>query len=81
MADEPENLVLQILRRVEMRLTTMETKLDRVVEDVHGLKVRMTHVEEGLAGVNRRLDRIDERVDRIERRLELADHPYGGVRE
>lgn len=81
MADEPDNLVLQILRRVEMRLTTMEPKLDRVVEDVHGSKVRMTHVEEGLAGVNRRLDRIDERVDRIERRLELADHPYGGVRE
>lgn len=74
MADEPDNLVLHMLPK-------MDAKLDRVVEDMHGMKVRMTHVEEGLAGVNRRLDRIEERVDRIERRLELADHPYGGVRE
>ncbi|QTN18570.1 hypothetical protein HZ989_09895 [Brevundimonas sp. AJA228-03] len=81
MVDEPDNLVLQILRRVEIRLTAIETKLDRVGEDVHGLKIRMTHVEEGLAGVNRRLDRIEERVDRIEKRLDLVDHPYGGVRE
>jgi archaellum component FlaC len=74
MADEPDNLVLQMLRR-------MDTKLDRVIDDLGDLKVRMTHVEEGLAGVNRRLDRLETRVDRIEKRLDLVDHPYGGVRE
>ena len=73
MAEEPDNLVLQLLRR-------MDTKLDRVLEDVSDLKVRMTHVEEGLAGVNRRLDRLEARVDRIEQRLDLVS-PYGGVRE
>lgn len=81
MADEPDNLVLQILRRVEQRLTAIETRMDRVGEDVQDMKVRLTHVEEGLAGVNRRLDRIDTRLDRTERRLELTDNPYGGVRE
>ncbi len=74
MAEEPENLTLQLLRR-------MDTKLDRVLQDVQDLKVRMTHVEEGLAGVNRRLDRLEMRVDRIDQRLELADNPYPGVRE
>lgn len=74
MAEEPDNIVLTLLRR-------MDGKLDRVLEDVSDLKVRMTHVEEGLAGVNRRLDRLETRVDRIEKRLDLADHPYGGVRE
>ena len=73
MAEEPDNLVLQLLRR-------MDTKLDRVLEDVSDLKVRMTHVVEGLAGVNRRLDRLEARVDRIEQRLDLVS-PYGGVRE
>ena len=73
MAEEPDNLVLQLLRR-------MDTKLDRVLEDVSDLKVRMTHVEEGLAGVNRRLDRLEARVDRIEQRPDLVS-PYGGVRE
>ncbi len=66
MADEPDNLVLNMLRRID-------GKMDRVIDDVHDLKVRMSSVEEGLAGVNRRLDRMDLRVDRIERRLELTD--------
>jgi archaellum component FlaC len=74
MAEEPDNIVLALLRR-------MDGKLDRVVDDLSDLKVRMTHVEEGLAGVNRRLDRLESRVDRIEKRLDLVDHPYGGVRE
>jgi len=66
MAVEPDNLVLQMLRRID-------GKVDRVLEDVQDLKIRMTHVEEGLAGVNRRIDRVEIRLDRIERRLELAD--------
>jgi len=66
MADEPDNLVLQMLRR-------MDAKFDRMSDDLQDIKVRMTHVEEGMAGVNRRLDRLEVRVDRIERRLELSD--------
>ena len=69
MADEPDNLVLQLLRRVE-------GKVDRVIDDIHDLKVRLTAVEEALAGVNRRLDRLETRVDRIERRLDLSDAPH-----
>ena len=65
MADDPDNLVLTLLRRVD-------SKLDRVIDDVQDLKVRMTAVEEGLAGVNRRLDRIEIRVERVERRLDLV---------
>ena len=63
---EPENLVLHHLRSID-------AKLDLVRADVHDLKVRMTHMEEGLAGVNRRLDRADERLDRIEKRMGLVD--------
>jgi predicted nucleic acid-binding Zn-ribbon protein len=53
----------------------MDQKLDRLIDDVSALKVRVTSVEEGLAGVNRRLDRFEARMDRVERRLDLADHP------
>jgi hypothetical protein len=72
-AEEPDNLVLQYLRRID-------TKVDRVIEDVQDLKLRMTAVEEGLAVVNRRIDRVEHRLDRIEKRLELVDS-YPGVRE
>jgi archaellum component FlaC len=74
MAEEPDSLTLRILR-------SMDQKLDRVIEDVQDLKIRMTGVEEGLAGVNRRLDRVEGRLDRIEKRLDLVDHPFDGVRE
>jgi len=74
MAEEPDNLVLQMLRR-------MDAKLHRVGEDIRDLKVRMSSLEENAAVVNRRLDRIEDRLDRIEKRLDLVDSPYGGVRE
>ena len=70
MADAPDNLVLQYLRR-------HDTKLDRIIDEITDLKLRMTNVEErvaqvelSIAGVNRWIDRIESRLDRIERRLD-----------
>ncbi|HMM93012.1 hypothetical protein [Bradyrhizobium sp.] len=68
MAVEPDNILLQHMRR-------FDEKLDRVVDEMLDVKVRSTAVEEGLAGINRRLDRLEMRVERIERRLDLVDHP------
>ncbi len=57
MVDAPDNLIFEYLRR-------LDTKLDRVIEDIGDLKIRMTAVEEriaqvelSIAGVNRRVDR------------------------
>jgi archaellum component FlaC len=69
MADEPDSILLQYMRR-------FDEKLDRVVDEMLDVKVRLTAVEEGLAGVNRRLDRLELRVERIERRLDLVDQPH-----
>ncbi len=66
MADDPDNLVLQMLRRIDRNVSEMR-------EDVRNLQVRVTHLEEGMAALNRRMDRFDLRLDRIERRLELSD--------
>jgi hypothetical protein len=59
---ESDNIVLQYLRR-------FEEKLDRVIVDLHDVKVRLTGVEESIVGVQRRIDRVEERLERIERRL------------
>ena len=75
MAEETDSLLLEYMRRFDRRLTDFDMKLDRVLDDVHGLKVRMTAVEENLAGVQRRIDRTEERLERIERRLDLVDSP------
>ena len=66
MAKEPDNLTLKILRR-------LDEKTDRLLDDMHDVKIRMTAVEEALAGVHRRMDRLDERLERVERRLDLAE--------
>ena len=66
MAEQADSLVLKMLRR-------LDEKCDRLLDDMQGLKVRMTAVEEGLAGVHRRMDRMDERLNRVERRLDLAE--------
>lgn len=67
MAEEPDNLVLSYLRRID-------EKMDRLVDDMHDIKVRLTAVEEGLVGVQRRVDRMESRLDRVERRLDLVEH-------
>lgn len=69
MASEPDNILLQYMRR-------FDEKLDRVVDEMLDIKIRLTAVEEGLAGVNRRLDRLEQRIERIERRLDLVDQPH-----
>ena len=76
MADEPDNLILVMLRRIEGRSTDIETKIDRLIDDVSDLKVRTTNVEENLTVVHRRLDRIDARMDRVERRLGLIESAH-----
>ena len=69
MADQPDNIVLTILRKIDLRT-------ERMADDLQDLKMRVTAVEEGVAGVNRRLDRLEQRVERIEKRLELSDAPH-----
>ena len=66
MTDEPDNMVLVLLRRLDQRT-------ERIAEDLHELQVRMTGIEDGLTGVNRCIGRLEQRVERIERRLDLVD--------
>ena len=61
---------LAILRRLDERT-------ERMAEDLHDLKVRLSSVEANLAAMNRRMDRFDAGLERVERRLELADAPAG----
>lgn len=73
MGEETDNLILEHLRAFRAQLGSMDAKLDLVRADVHDLKVRMSHVEEGIGGINRRIDRVEERLDRIEKRIGLVD--------
>jgi archaellum component FlaC len=80
MSDAPDNLILVMLRRID-------AKIDRVIDDVADLKLRMTSVERqigeirlelagtrvDMSSMSARMDRMDARLERIERRLDLVD--------
>ena len=66
MADEPDNLVLRAIRR-------MDEKLDRLIEDIREIKTRLGFIEQQYASVSSRVDRIEFRLDRIEKRLDLVE--------
>jgi len=83
MAEQPDNMVVVYLRR-------LDEKFDRTAADIGDMKTSVTNIEErmgqfdlrlaqvdiSIAGVNRRIDRIETRLDRIERRFDLVDQPH-----
>ena len=75
MSDRPESLVLHRLDVIHRQNNRILEGVDRLTDEVRGLKVRTTAVEEAVVGSNRRMDRMEERSDRIERRLDLAEAP------
>jgi hypothetical protein len=73
MADEPENMVVAWMRR-------LDAKFDRMTEEMREIKIRLTAAETAIvavatsaAGLQRSMDRLNDRVERIERRLDLID--------
>jgi predicted nucleic acid-binding Zn-ribbon protein len=75
MADEPDNLVLEILRRLQADIS--ELKAGQQTANVH-----LAAIENHMAGfhltVSAHSDEIaglKRRIERIERRLELSDAP------
>ena len=72
MADEPDNLILVYLRRID-------GKVDRLAEDIGDLRNRVTSLDEqvvrirgDLVAMSFRIDGVRARLDRIERRLDLV---------
>ena len=67
MADETVTLTHEYLRR-------MDAKLDRLIDDIQGMKVRLTSLEENYGATSRRLDRIESDIAHIMKRLDPVLH-------
>ena len=73
MTDQPDKLVLTLLREMRGSLQRVEDKLDELVRRVSAVETNLAHVHVELAGHSARMDRMDNRLDRIEKRLGLID--------
>lgn len=65
MSDQPADLTLIMLRR-------LDEKLDRALFNLGEIKERIGLLEAQYASLSRRVDHIEGRLDRIERRLDIV---------
>ena len=70
MSGGADSIVLSYLRN-------LNSKFDRMADDIREIKGRVGALEERYASVSRRLDSLEFRIERIERRLELIGEPVG----
>lgn len=66
MADEPDNIILRYLRR-------MDEKIDGLRDDTREVKTRLGLLEQQYACLSSRVDRIEHRLNRMENRLDLVE--------
>jgi predicted nucleic acid-binding Zn-ribbon protein len=71
MSDEPDNLVLRYLRRIDERTGRLETDMQDVKERLSSLSLQVTLARGDITRLEQRMDRGEERFDRIEKRLGL----------
>jgi hypothetical protein len=71
--DQPDNIMLVLLRRLDERTERMAADLGNLKVRMSGLEGDVGHLRIAVAEVNSRLDRIERRVDRIERRLDIVE--------
>ena len=73
MTDETSNLIVEILRRLERRMDSLEARLGDVERQLILLRsdVHSLHGYQRLA--DERVASLEGRIDRIEKRLDLVD--------
>ena len=73
MADEPVNLVLELVRRIDKRLENVEGVVLDTRSRLHSVEEQMALLRSDVVRIDHRMDRFDERMQRIERRLDLIE--------
>lgn len=73
MSDEPENLVLRSLRRIEAGMDGLREEMREVKTRIGLLEQQVSLMGQQVAAVSIRIDRVEARLDRIERRLDLVE--------
>ena len=73
MSDEPENIVLRYLRRLDERMESVQGEIRDMKSRLGSLEAQGSLLHTDIVHVHQRLDRMDDRIMRIEKRLDLID--------
>jgi hypothetical protein len=67
MPEQPENLILEFLRRIDRKVDGL-LRVHVVAVESHSDSLHLSDTQK-----NSEIERIKDRMDRVERRLELSD--------
>jgi len=73
MAEEPDNIVLRYLGRLDEKVDALREDNREIKQRLGFLEQRYGLLEQQYASLSTRLDRIEVRLDRIEKRLDLVE--------
>jgi predicted nuclease with TOPRIM domain len=73
--DGPDNLVLRYLREIDRKQDVILERLDNLTVRVSALENMMGFVVTAVGALNTRVDAVERRLERIERRLNLVEAP------
>ena len=75
MAEVTNELIYEILKQIQERISRLETKMDEVKIELHSLRLHSLAIQQDIQNIYATLVRHEARLDRIERRLEISEAP------
>ncbi|NJO54637.1 MAG: hypothetical protein HC829_07170 [Bacteroidales bacterium] len=75
MAEVTNELIYDVLKRMQERLSNIESGVGDVRAEINALRVHSIAMQTDMSNIYARLGSLDARVERIERRLDIADAP------
>lgn len=73
MTDDTENLLLEILKRMQIDMAELKADMSDIKLRVTAAEDHLATVVMSIAGISHRLDRLADRVGRIDTRLDLSE--------
>ena len=73
MADVTNELIYEVLKQLQDRMSSFEKKLEEVKGELQALRIHSIAVRQDIQNIYATLVRHDGRLERIERRLEIAE--------
>lgn len=73
MADVTNELIFEVLKEVQDRLTTVDSKVTELKSEMQAFRGHLISLQQDVHNIYTILDRHDSRLDRIERRLQLVE--------
>ncbi len=75
MAEVTNDLIYEVLRAMQTRMTSLDEGLREVRSEINALRGPMIAIQQDVANIYSRVAGVEVRLEHIERRLDIVDAP------